>query len=488
MKITKYREILNHLKVIIIGTEWENHLYSVGGCVRDSIMGNEIKDIDVVLDLPSGGIRFAEWMEKNHFTFGSVVTYPTYGTAMFKLASFPDVEIECVQTRKEQYHDESSRNPETAYGTLEEDVMRRDLTINSLLWNISKEELIDITGNGLKDIHEHRIRVTSTPDIVYSDDPLRILRCVRFYSRFHGESTDWYIEETTLKGMYFNVDRLSIITKERIADELNKMLLCKDPVCAMKLLKDIGAMKYVIPELEETFGMKQNKYHFGTVFEHTLKVLDNVTNDCLYYGAFTINDTLALRMAALLHDIGKIKTRTVDENGNVHFYQHELASADMCDVILRRLKYSNEFIKDVQFLVKNHMRTKNWGDDCSHMKDKSLRKLQYECGNKYYAMLLSLIDADNKAHAPEYCLNNQCRLIDNRTVEMIVENTDMFGYRLPIDGNDVMVIKGLKPGREVKECLDYALKLAFNNPKIDKETLLKHIKGYKVKNGKSVGD
>ena len=485
MKITKYREILNHLKVIIIGTEWENHLYSVGGCVRDSIMGNEIKDIDVVLDLPSGGIRFAEWMEKNHFTFGSVVTYPTYGTAMFKLASFPDVEIECVQTRKEQYHDESSRNPETAYGTLEEDVMRRDLTINSLLWNISKEELIDITGNGLKDIHEHRIRVTSTPDIVYSDDPLRILRCVRFYSRFHGESTDWYIEEATLKGMYFNVGRLSIITKERIADELNKMLLCKDPVCAMKLLKDIGAMKYVIPELEETFGMKQNKYHFGDVWEHTLKVLDNITNDCFWLDG---RYTLVQRMSALLHDIGKIKTRTVDENGNVHFYQHELASVGLCETILRRLKYSNDFIKDVQFLVKNHMRTKNWGDDCSHMKDKSLRKFQYECGNKYYAMLLSLIDADNKAHAPEHCLPNQCHRIDDRTVEMIVENTDMFGYRLPIDGNDIMAIKGLKPGREVKECLDYALKLAFNNPKIDKETLLKHIKGYKVKNGKSVGD
>jgi putative nucleotidyltransferase with HDIG domain len=308
------------------------------------------------------------------------------------------------------------------------------------------------------------------------------LRCVRFFSRFHGESTDWYIEETTLKGMYFNVDRLSIITKERIADELNKMLLCKDPVCAMKLLKDIGAMKYVIPELEETFGMKQNKYHFGDVWEHTLKVLDNVTKDCLYCGAFTINDTLALRMSALLHDIGKIKTRTVDENGNVHFYQHELSSVGLCETILRRLKYSNGFIKDVQFLVKNHMRTKNWGDNCSHMKDKSLRKFQYECGNHTkYAMLLLLIDADNKAHAPEYCLNNQCRLIDDRTAEMFEEKTDMFGYRLPIDGNDVMVIKGLKPGREVKECLDYALKLAFNNPKIDKETLLKHIKGYKIK-------
>jgi poly(A) polymerase len=158
MKITKYREILNHLKVIIIGTEWENHLYSVGGCVRDSIMGNEIKDIDVVLDLPSGGIRFAEWMEKNHFTSGSVVTYPTYGTAMFKLASFPDVEIECVQTRKEQYHDESSRNPETAYGTLEEDAFRRDLTINAIYWDISHNRMLDITGYGVNDIKNKKIR------------------------------------------------------------------------------------------------------------------------------------------------------------------------------------------------------------------------------------------------------------------------------------------------------------------------------------------
>lgn len=483
MRIEKYKEILNHLKAIIAGSEWENNVYSVGGAVRDMVMGNEVKDIDLVITKENGGLKFAEWMEKNHFTLGSVVTYPTYGTAMFKLASFPDIEIECVQTRKEQYHDESSRNPETAYGTLEEDAFRRDLTINAIYFNISQESLLDVTGKGLVDIKKHIIRVTSTPDIVYSDDPLRILRCVRFFSRFHGESTDWYIEETTLKGMYFNVDRLSIITKERIADELNKMLLCKDPVCAMKLLKDIGAMKYVIPELEETFGMKQNKYHFGDVWEHTLKVLDNVTNDCLYYGAFNINDKLALRMSALLHDIGKIKTRTVDENGNVHFYQHELASVGLCETILRRLKYSNDFIKDVQFLVKNHMRTKNWGDDCSRMKDKSLRKFQYECGNDTnYAMLLSLIDADNKAHAPEYCLNNQGQLIDDRTVEMIEEKTDMFGYRLPIDGNDVMVIKGLKPGREVKECLDYALKLAFNNPKIDKETLLKHIKGYKVKN------
>ena len=478
MKLEQYNAILSHLKAIIAGSEFENHLFAVGGCVRDIIMENDPKDIDLVIDLPSGGINFANWMEKNNFTNGSVVTYPTYGTAMFKLVAFTDIELECVQTRKEQYHDENSRNPETAYGTIQEDCMRRDLTINALYYDISNNKILDLTGNGINDIKEHRIRVTSTPDIVYSDDPLRILRAVRFYSRFYAESNDWFIEEKTLKGMYFNVDRLHIITKERIADELNKMLTCKDPVCAMKLLKDIGAMKYIIPELEETYEMKQNEYHFGTVWEHTLKVLDNITNDCFWPDG---RYTLIQRMSALLHDIGKIKTRSIGKDGRVHFYKHELASADMCETILRRLKYSNDFIADVKFLVKNHMRTKQWDDDCSHMKDKSLRKFQYECGDKYYGMLLSLIDADNKAHAPEHCLPNQARNIDDRSADMIWDDTDMRRYKLPIDGNDVMMVKGLKPGREVKECLDYALKIAFNNPKLSKEEFLKLIKSYNLK-------
>jgi putative nucleotidyltransferase with HDIG domain len=313
-------------------------------------------------------------------------------------------------------------------------------------------------------------------DQTYIDDPLRILRAIRMCVRFNFEITD-----KTYMSLKRNTYRLSIITKERIHDELNKILLTDNPSRGIKMLIDIGAMEYVIPEICYTTKMSQNKYHFGTVFEHTLKVLDNVTKDCLYYGAFNINDKLALRMSALLHDIGKIKTRTVDENGNVHFYQHELASVGLCETILRRLKYSNEFIKDVQFLVKNHMRTKNWGDDCSHMKDKSLRKFQYECGDKYYGMLLSLIDADNKAHAPEHCLPNQTRNIDDRSADMIWDDTDMRRYKLPIDGNDVMRVKGLKPGREVKECLDYALKIAFNNPKLSKEEFLKLIKSYNLK-------
>lgn len=476
MTLEQYTDIISYLRKIVSDSEYNGKLYSVGGCCRDKLMGNEIKDIDLVITLPDGGIRFTEWLYNNGYLTHKPVLYPTYGTSMFKLKEYPDIELEAVQTRKEQYHDENSRNPETCYGSLMEDCVRRDLTINSLYYDISNDKILDLTGNGIKDIEEHRIRVTSTPDIVYSDDPLRILRCIRFSSRF-----GWGIEENTYQGMKDNVGRLKIITKERIQDELNKMLLCKNPVQAIELLKDTGAMKYVIPELVETYEMCQNHYHFGTVFEHTLKTLDNVVNDCFFTGYFNENQRLVLRMSALLHDIGKIKTRSVSDDGKVHFYKHELASVDLCETILKRLKYSNDFISDVKFLVKNHMRTKQWGDFCQNMKGKSLRKLQYECGYKYFNLLLCLIDADNKAHATEFCLPNQCDIIAINTSTMCKNGTDMFDYKLPIDGDDVMIVKRLKPGKEIKECLDYALKLAFNNPLLAKESFIKLIKNYKLK-------
>ena len=471
----KFYEIVLHLKNLIKGTKFEGKTYVVGGAVRDLYMDKEINDIDVAVELPSGGIDFANWMEENGYTHGSVVTYPTYGTAMFRLKEYPEAEIECVQTRKEQYKDKNSRNPETEYGTLYEDAMRRDLTINSLFLNISTNQIVDCCG-GLNDIKNHIIRVTSTPEIVYKEDALRILRCISFYSRFHNEDKDWHISESTLMGMYHNVDRLSIITKERIANELNKMLMCGDPVCAIRLLMDIGAMKYVIPELCQAAETEQNKYHVGNVFEHTMSVL-NLVAKRPYYGV----SSLELRMAALLHDIGKIKTRTVGDDGRVHFYGHAQASKELSEIILRRLKYSNDFITEVKFLVENHMITKDWGDICEHVKDKKIRKLQYTCGFSRFFKLMTLIDADNKSHSEGYNMPNQVYMINKISNMMVDEETDMFDYALPIDGNDVMFIKGIKQGIEVKECLDYALKLAFNNPKISRAELLKHIKGFNLK-------
>ena len=470
----KFYKIVFYLKDLINGTKFEGKTYVVGGAVRDLYMNKEIKDIDIVLELPNGGIEFANWMEENGHAHGSVVTYPTYGTAMFRMKEYPEVEIECVQTRKEQYKDKNSRNTETEYGTLYEDAMRRDLSINSLFLNISTNQIVDCCG-GLNDIKNHVIRVTSTSEIVYEEDGLRILRSVRFFSRFHAENNDWRIEEDTLKGMCDKVDRLSIITKERIADELNKMLMCDDPVCAMHLLVHIDAMRYVIPELYDTIGVLQNEYHENDVWEHTLNVL-NLVAKRPFYGS----SRLEVRMASLLHDIGKFTTKSIDDKGRVHFYGHELAGADIAEIILRRLKYSNDFINEVKFLVENHMRTKQWGDTCEHMKEKTLRKLQYQCGYARFFELMTLIDADNKSHAIDHCLPNQVYMINKCTNRMVDDKTDMFDYKLPINGDDVMFIKGIEPGRNVKDCLEYAMKLAYNNPKITRTELLKHIKGYKI--------
>ena len=265
-------------------------------------------------------------------------------------------------------------------------------------------------------------------------------------------------------------DNLTVST-----NELNKMLMCDDPVCAMRLLVDIGAMRYVIPELYDTVDVLQNEYHENDVWEHTLNVLNLVAKRPFYGVA-----ELEVRMAALLHDIGKPHVKSVDDKGRVHFYGHELAGADIAEIILRRLKYSNHFIERVKFLIENHMKTKQWGDTCEHMKDKTLRKLQHQCGYARFFELMTLIDADNKSHAIDHCLPNQVYMINKYTNRMVDDKTDMFDYELPINGDDVMFIKGIEPGRDVKDCLEYAMKLAYNNPKITRTELLKHIKGYKL--------
>lgn len=456
--------IVRYLKKIIKNSPYESRIHIVGGFIRDFLLNKSetSKDIDLCVELPNVGIDFANQLYNKGLLIHKPVIYPTYGTAMFCLKEFPDVELEVVQTRKEQYKDKNSRNPEVVFGSIEEDCKRRDLTINSLYYDISKNVYIDLTGKGYNDIKNHIIRTTSQPDVIFLDDPLRILRVCRFSSRY-----GWKIEKETFESMKRNVGRLSIITKERIQDEFNKMLVCDNPVMALNLIKDINAMKYIIPELEETYDITQNEYHnYNTIWQHILKVVENTRDD------------LQLRMSALLHDIGKIKTRTVDDNGNVHFYKHELVSAEMCDIILRRLKYSNDFIKTVQILVKNHMRCKNIGNFCEKLKDKTLRKMQYELGDNMMKCL-ELIDADNKAHAPEYCMPNQVENIKKRLDKFNEDGTSTENYKLPVNGNDVMEVLGIEPCAKVKECLDWLMKFAFVNPKITKEELLNKIKQFK---------
>lgn len=472
MKKELYIAIRESLKELIRGTEFEGKVLCVGGCVRDEIMGHEIKDIDLAVTMPDGGIRLAEWLEDNGHTAFHVVAYPTYHTAMFHLKDYPDVELEAVQTRKEKYNDHNSRNPITAYGTIEDDCMRRDLTFNALYRNVSTGEVIDITGHGLDDIRGHIIRTPADPDLTYDDDPLRILRCIRFASRY-----GWEISSETWDGMLRNMSRLSIITRERIRDEFEKMLSCAHPVMAMELLRESGAMHYVVPELELTYDMTQNTYHFGTVWEHTMKVLENIS---------AATERTDLRLAALLHDIGKTNTREVDDEGNIHFIDHEIEGAKIVKSIMTRLKFPNRTIDDVVFLTRYHMICKPWEEMRASKLDRKIRKLQYICQTEErFKNLTTVIHADNMAHADGKCLPDQVPRTRERTSEMMAEGTAMFGFKPWLTGNEIMQLKGIEPGPKVKECLEYLLKLAFVNPVRDNEEVIKLLNGYRLKETKS---
>ena len=247
MNTQTYKDIKKYLCDIIKGTEFENNVFAVGGCVRDMLMNKPIKDMDLVVSLENGGIKFAEWLEASGYTKGSVVTYPRFGTAMFKLKEFPEEELEAVQTRTEVYTPDS-RKPDTTYGTLMQDCLRRDLTINAFYEDISNDRILDICGKSYNDLKNNIIRTPCDPDQTYIDDPLRILRCVRFANRFK-----WDIEANTAISMMKNVNRLSVISKERIQDEFCKII--KDDPDGFIMLINCHAYKYIFPNLKsEEYG------------------------------------------------------------------------------------------------------------------------------------------------------------------------------------------------------------------------------------------
>lgn len=457
----KLIKITSFIKEIIKDTIYEGRVFTVGGSVRDFVMGNKIKDIDIVVDIENGGIDFAHFCMNKGLLMREPVIFERYGVAAFRFKSFPDEDIECVMSRGEKYPDRSSRNPVTVFAGIEEDCIRRDLTINALYYNISTGEIVDMVG-GLKDIENKVIRTTNeNPDIVFDDDALRILRCIKFSVRY-----GWEIEPKTYASMKKYVDRLEIISKERIKDEFNKILLSDNATMGIRTLCDIGAMKYIIPEVNEMIGMEQNTFHFGDVFEHTMALLDYDTKH------FKDGD-VAVRLALLLHDIGKIRTRSVGDDGRVHFYEHEFVGSEMVVDILKRLKYDNKTIDTVQFLVKNHMKTKSFGNDCVKIKPKSFNKLAYTCKNEYlYKALARVIDCDNNSHKDEHNITGQYDYF----VSHMNEAHKMFNYKLPVNGNDVMDVLNISGGLLVKKVLDALLNRAFPNPDtLTRESCLKQI-------------
>ena len=422
-------KIIKAISKSIKGTEYENKVFVVGGFVRDLIMGKDPKDIDLLIDgdINAGdGITFAEWFCKKENIFkkdSNPLVYGLYGTAMFQ---FMGEKIECVAPRSEKYQNDS-RNPVVSSCTLEDDCFRRDFTINSLFINISNNELVDYSKNGLNDIKNKVIRSTSNPDVIFNDDSLRILRMVRFASKLGFE-----IENETLKGAIKHVDRLEIISKERIQDEFSKMITSDNPEFAIRLLFEIGAYKYVFDKLMFESDLKYLAKSIPASFERLKMQKDAEHNN--------LEINLAIVYAQLPNVVNKMKY----------------------------LKFSNDVIKKVCFYLELFDMI-----NFTNFTPASIRKVQYlakSYDNLFNActIFVSVMKREKDSERAEKIIN--------MTKKMIEKGQAMFGYKLPVDGNDVMEILNINPSKNVKRYLNLLMDMAYANPFITKkecETILK---------------
>ncbi len=406
-------------------------VYVIGGYVRDAIINRPSHDIDIVV--VGNGIRFAEQVAAKIGNDVRVTVFRNFGTAMLK---YEDLDIEFVGARKESYR-RSSRKPIVEDGTLDDDQIRRDFTINALAFGLSSTnfgELIDPFG-GLEDIKKKVIRTPSDPDKTFSDDPLRMIRAVRFAAQL-----GYIIEEQTFASIIKNKDRIEIVSRERITDELNKILLSKKPSIGFYLLDQSGLLKVIFPILSELKGVdvKNGQGHKDN-FIHSLKVLDNISKN---------TNNLWLRWAALLHDIAKPLTKQYFPQQGWTFHGHEFSGAKMIPDIFRELKLPlNEKMKYVQKLVLLHLRPIVLSQEV--VTDSAVRRLMFDAGEDIDD-LMTLCEADITSGIPEkvrkYLANFE---LVRQKIKDLEERDAIRCFQPPVTGDDIIKILNIKPSREV---------------------------------------
>ena len=410
--------------------------FVIGGYVRDCFLGRECNDIDVVVE--GSGIDFARAVGRK--TGRKVSYFQNFGTAMLH---YGGDEIEFVGARKESYRRES-RKPIVENGTLEDDQKRRDFTINAMAFSLQKEDfgaLVDPFG-GIKDLAAGIIRTPLDPDTTYSDDPLRMLRAVRFASKLSTPECTFRIVDESMESMRRMASRLEILSCERIAEELNKMLLTRRPSMAFRLLDSAGLLPYILPELSALKGVEtvDGKGHKDN-FEHTLEVLDNVA------AADAAEPKLFLRWAALLHDVGKPASKRYDRNVGWTFHGHEIIGSRMVPKIFDRLRLSVDEGKYVKKLVWLHLRPIALVD--SEVTDSAVRRLLFDAGDDIDdLMILCNADITSKNEAKVARIRSNFELVKRKLVE--VEQKDSIrNFKNPISGEWVMQVYGIPPCREI---------------------------------------
>lgn len=455
IKDEKVLKVVDKIKNAIKLTAFENHVFLVGGVVRDSLLGLPIKDIDVCVDIKGGGIMVANLLaarEKCYAIGSNPVIYETYGTAKVTLYKDPDLkdfDIEFVQTRKEQYHKES-RNPDTAYGTIEEDAKRRDLTINSLYYNITTGKLHDF-NQGIDDLVNQVIKTPTDPDVIFNDDPLRILRVIRFSCRY-----GWGIEKNTWLGMIKNAHRIKIISQERITDEISKIITGPNASIGIRKMLYCGILKKVMPDIYDLTLAYESKNPMVTTFDHTMQVLDDV------------QPFLDNRLAALFHDVGRLVT---DQNRTV---SPDAFSADVAASDLKAMKFPNHIINSVEVAIKYHRAFSSYADGFMPP-DKKLRKFINLCGDDI-GTVLDLMNANN-VHQTYGKKKRQVLDIISRIDELDASD-EAKNVKLPISGTDIMKEFNLKSGKTIGTLLNLVKDEYFNNPSITKKEAFKIVEEY----------
>jgi poly(A) polymerase len=413
--------------------ELQLETYVVGGYVRDLFLKRNSKDIDIMS--VGHGIDLAEAIAQELGLQDKLVVYKNFGTA---LINYQDYIIEFVGARKESYRSDS-RKPIVENGTLEDDISRRDFTINAMAISVNQHsfgQLVDLY-NGYQDLQDQILRTPLDPDITYTDDPLRMLRAIRFSSQLN-----FHIEENSFLAISKNADRVKILSKERIADELNKIVLSPIPSKGFKLLFKTKTLHHIFPEMVALEGVeKQNGKSHKDNFYHTLQVLDNLSEH---------TDQLWLRWAAILHDIAKPATKRFEEGAGWTFHGHEDLGARMVPGIFKRLSLPlNDKMKYVQKLVQLHLRPIALTKE--NITDSAIRRLIFEAGDDLEDLML-LCNADITSKNPEkvkrYLKNFQ--LVKEKIIT-VEEKDRVRNFQPPVSGEMIMSTFGIGPSKYIGE-------------------------------------